>query len=915
MLKKIAKNLQLSIIFLMLVLLSGCDKNFIKPTYKIGFSQCVASDHWRAVMLKEMRRELSFHKDVDFVYEEAGGSSEVQVAQVKKLLAQNIDLLIISPNEAEPLTDVVEEAYDRGIPVVIIDRGISSKKYTAYVGADNYEVGKIAGNYLASSLNGVGDVVEILGLPRSTPAIQRDKGFSDALAAHPQINIVQKVAGNWLKSEANIATQENIDDIVLADAIFAHNDQMALGVYDALAAYDKAIPKLIGVDANSGQGNGLEAITKGIFEASIFYPTGGKEAIRTSLAILKKQPFKRHNTLQTVVVDAANVQLMQMQEHKMDEQQDDIERQQKMLDEQLKVYRGQQFTLNILVASLVFAVVFGAIAFYSLTENWKNNKRIEAQHKVLIENERKLRELTEKASEAKEAKMNFFTNISHEFRTPITLMLLPIAELLKDKQLPADAHRKVALIDKSANRVLKMVNELIDFRKIEFDKMRLSVANVDISKAVQDTVQAFADVAAKKNIDLRIKTSSKSLYANLDMQLFDKVLFNLLANAFKFTPEYGHVYVQLAKENDELTILVEDSGLGISPADIAHVFEPFYQGKATGGNGSGLGLALCKEIVELHGGAIAVTSEENKGSIFSVTIPVVETAKVATATYQVSEDLAKTYTANILTNTVASQPEVSGKNAAKDKSVLIIEDNEDMRTFLQEQLGKTYEIFTAANGKEGFETAVKKVPDLIISDVLMPIADGVTTTKRLKNDLRTSHIPVVLLTARSSQEQRVEGMDAMADAYLTKPFNLEVLQAMANNIISNRDLLRQKYTSQLPLVSGKEIGKLDKKFLNDFDAIIEENLSVESFSVEDISEQIGLSRVQLYRKVKALLNCSVAEYMLNRRLQKAKYLLLNEPDLSIAEITFKTGFSSPNYFSTVFKAKYECTPSDFRKSA
>ncbi|MNQ94434.1 Response regulator PleD [compost metagenome] len=255
------------------------------------------------------------------------------------------------------------------------------------------------------------------------------------------------------------------------------------------------------------------------------------------------------------------------------------------------------------------------------------------------------------------------------------------------------------------------------------------------------------------------------------------------------------------------------------------------------------------------------------------------------------------------------------EQSTKERSILVMEDNEDMLSFLTEQLGKTYEVFTANNGKDGFELAIQQVPDLIISDVFMPEADGLTTTKRLKDDLRTSHIPVVLLTARSSHEQRLEGLGTMADAYLTKPFNLEVLQATLHNMLTNRELLKQKFTSELPSAGNKEVGKIDKKFINDLASIVEANLANENLSVEEISLKIGLSRVQLYRKVKALLNSSVAEYILNRRLQKARYMLLNEPDLSISEITFKTGFTSPNYFATVFKANYQCTPSDFRKNA
>ncbi|RZL65514.1 MAG: response regulator, partial [Pedobacter sp.] len=517
-------------------------------------------------------------------------------------------------------------------------------------------------------------------------------------------------------------------------------------------------------------------------------------------------------------------------------------------------------------------------------------------------------------AEANEEKMRFFTNVSHEFRTPITLMLLSVEELLKDQKLSPESQRKIGLVHKNANRILKMVNELLDFRKIDFNKMKLQIAKVDMVKTVKDIVQSFGDIATKKHIDLRVKSNTKSILVPLDIQLFDKVLYNILANAFKFTQDYGFIYVQVNQIKDELVIEVEDSGVGMSKEDLSHVFEAFYQGNNKQINSSGLGLALCKEIVELHQGSIVLQSELRSGTTCKVSLPLTTNHEIEVVDYTVDNNIAKTYIANIPVENgmVIEQKE---QFANKERSILVMEDNEDMLSFLTEQLGKTYEVFTANNGKDGFELAIQQVPDLIISDVFMPEADGLTTTKRLKEDLRTSHIPVVLLTARSSHEQRLEGLGTMADAYLTKPFNLEVLQATLHNMLSNRELLKQKFTSELPSSGNKEIGKIDKKFINDLASIVEANLANENLSVEEISVKIGLSRVQLYRKVKALLNSSVAEYILNRRLQKARYMLLNEPDLSIAEITFKTGFTSPNYFATVFKANYQCTPSDFRKNA
>lgn len=900
-------------LILIQVLFQGCGSAEEKQHYKIGFSQCVGSDQWRITMLKEMRRELSFHPETEFFYQDAKGNSATQIAQVKSLLNKGIDLLIISPNEAQPLTPIVEEAYEKGIPVIVVDRKITSNKYTAYVGADNYEIGAMAGNYLGNKLSTKVSVIEILGLPRSSPAIERQRGFADALAKYPQVKIQHQYYGNWLKADAAQQVEQHLQQFENVNVVFAHNDQMALGVYQQLKKHNLHHHiKLIGVDALAAKNNGLDFVSNKILDASVLYPTGGKEAIRTAFSILAQKPFNKNNILKTLVVDSSNVQLMKMQEERMDSQQHDILRQQEMLAEQQKIYRSQRFTLNILVISLVLAVVFGGLAFYSLTENWKTNKKLEAQNREIIQSEQQLRQMTAKAAEANEAKIQFFTNVSHEFRTPITLMLLPIEELLKEANLSIHSKSKLLLLQKNAHRILKMVNELIDFRKIEYDKMHLNLGKVDMIALLNEVIQSFKDVAQKKYIDLKLVNSTKQLFAPIDIQLFDKVLFNLIGNAIKFTPNYGKIHISVSNNDDALTLLIEDSGVGMSIDEQDHAFEPFYQGKNVGVQGSGLGLALCKQIVELHNGTITLKSEKDKGTLCQIILPLKMDANLEHAEQQtaITEDERKLYTDNIITEKLQTFKE---DTFLHDKSILIIEDNDDMRIFLQQHLSADYTILTAANGRAGFEQALNHIPDLIISDVLMPDTSGLEATRLLKNDLRTSHIPVVLLTARGSEEQKLEGLDTLADAYLTKPFNMDVLRATIKNVLLNRELLKQKFTSDVPIALSGEVSKLDKKFMNDLASIVEGNLSNENLSVEDISTEIGLSRIQLYRKAKALLDCSIAEYILNRRLQKAKYLLLNEHELSIAEITFQTGFTSPNYFATVFKSKYGLTPTEFKK--
>ncbi|KHJ39414.1 sensor histidine kinase TodS [Pedobacter glucosidilyticus] len=916
-------NKSLVILTFLILITTSCFKAkspVQREEYVIGFSQCVGSDQWRKTMLEEVKRELSFHNGITLFYEDADNDSQKQIEQVNTLLAKKIDLLIISPNEANPLTPIVEEVFKKGIPVVVIDRKTNSKFYTAYVGADNYEIGKMAGEYLANRLNRKGKVWEVMGLPGSSPAIERQRGFYDAINKFPNIKITQQVYGNWLLNKAEKEVLNIKKDPV--DAIFAHNDQMALGAYKALKKnkLEKSV-KIIGVDAlpNGGQ----KQVASGTLSASMLYPTGGKEAIRISLAILKNESFEKENILKSVVIDSTNVQLMKLQTEKMNNQQEDIERQQKMLSEQNKIYKDQEYILNILVISLVLALIFGAVAFIALFENWKNNKQLEAKNQEITKQQEELKEMSAEAKVASEAKFNFFTNISHEFRTPLTLIISPLEELIADASVPQPINNSLKLINRNVIRLLRLVNQLIEFRKIEYDGMKIKPSKNNITEFCKDIIYAFKDIAQKRNIDLKFKSALKDMEIWFDVNMLDKVLFNLLSNAFKFTNSGDKILIGIELENDDhIKIIVQDTGMGMTEDDSKHSFELFYQGKNHQTKGSGLGLALSKEIVELHKGKIEVSSQLGIGTTFTITLPTgdkhlnMEEKYTYELDKTVSYDDIKIYTTDLesIESSTISVNDKEGILTPHEFSILIIEDKDDLRDFLIQKFSQEYEVFSASDGLQGIREAFDQVPDLIISDVVLPNKSGTEIVQTLKNDMRTSHIPIVLLTAKGSIEQRIEGIETMADAYITKPFNLQHLKASVKNLLFNRNLLKTRFTTEIATDNRHNVtNKLDKKFLSEFASIVESNISNEKFNVDDICKQIGISRVQLYRKVKALMDTNITDYILNRRLQRAKYLLLNE-DLTIAEITYQVGFASPTYFSTVFKTQNGCTPSEYKKN-
>lgn len=870
-------------------------------------------------MLEEMKRELSYHPKLIFLYREADGNSQRQIEQVNELLQKNIDLLIISPNEAEPLTPVVEETFHKGIPVIVVDRKISSSLYSAYVGGDNYQIGKIAGEYAAQLMTGKGRIIEVTGLPKSTPAMERHTGFHDALEKYPSLQIIQQVNGEWLKERAEKGLSSLPGQQSDVDLVFAHNDRMALGTYEVYKNKGNPPPKIIGVDGLATKNAGLELVTKKIITATMLYPTGGQEAIQIALQILNKQPFEKENLLQTTVIDSTNVRIMQLQAAKTASQQLQIERQQTNLAQLNAIYNYQRTFLYILISSLIIALTLGGIVFYSLKENRKINKKLQLQNKEILDQKRELEEMSVKARAANDAKLAFFTNISHEFRTPLTLILAPLEELLANTKNQPAQKQNLNLIHKNVIRLLRLVNQLMDFRKIEVDKMRLQASENDLISFVSEIMQSYQSIAHKRDIDLRLITNERSLMVWFDVNMLDKVLFNLLSNAFKFTKDGGFIHLYIAKEeNNEAVIKVEDNGLGMSEEAVKNAFTMFYQGDYENQKGSGLGLALSKELIKLHKGSISLKSEKSKGTTFEIHLPLGKThlekqdmEEKAATPYVFYEDI-KVYTTD-LQPAATERNEVEGVKTGKDYSILIIEDNADLRGFLKKRWAGQYEILEAEDGPSGLRQAFDNVPDVIISDIIIPGKDGMALVNIFKSDVRTSHIPVILLSGQTNIEHQIEGMKNMADVYITKPFDVAFLEQTIKSLIANRSKLKDHFTSELPSnLKTQTLGKIDRKFISEFTALVESNLSNENFSVEDISKSLGVSRVQLYRKVKALLNINVNDYILNTRLQKAKYLLQHE-ESTISEVAYEVGFSSPAYFSTVFKSKFGVTPKAFKE--
>ncbi|MEI2271780.1 substrate-binding domain-containing protein [Sphingobacterium sp. ML3W] len=902
---------------LILLLFWGCQSANQKKKRVIAFSQCIGNDAWRQTMLEEMKRELSFNPDIEFLYRDAQGNNAVQIDQIRELTKAGIDLLIVSPNEAEPLTPIVDSVFQRKIPVIVTDRKTSSGQYNAYVGADNLAIGKLAGQYSQAVLQGKGRVGLVTGLSGTSASIEREKGFMQSISAASGIQVSAIIHGGWEKNIAYTKMREHIAQMTQSDIIFTFNDQMAMGVKKALdeAQLQKDI-KIIGVDALPGPGNGLEQIIQGHMYASILYPTGGTEAIRTALAIINNQPYRRENILATAVIDRTNAELLALQSQKIQQQQVDIDTRQEFITEQNRIYQNQKSVLNVLVVSLVLAVVFGGISIIVIKSNWEKNKHLEIQNGEILSQQKQIVEMSSQIQQAAEIKNNFFTNISHEFKTPLTLILAPIEDLEMRKDLSEDIREQLSRVKRSAKKLQRLVSDLIDIHRISKAKIKLQVSAVHIDPFIQQVINSFKPLLKKSRISISYINKSMLKEVWIDEYLMEQVLSNLLSNAIKHTTTSGRIEISLEENNfkDYFYLRVLDNGLGISPIDIEHIFDPFYQGTGSR-NGSGIGLAYVKQIVELHHGQITASSKLGHGSIFTLRMPIGNTH------YQQEEIIAAVSGVkpvfkqqDFLDTEVKSPDKNLSFHSNKSKSIMIVEDDDEIRDYLSSILKNDYNLFLARDSHQASTLMKAHFPDLVLTDIMLPDGSGLDILKDIKTFYQTAHIPVILLSALANEETILEGSLLKADDYITKPFNAALLRARIANMLQSRHQLKEKYSSnveQFDSTQSDTINESDRRFLNSFSAIVESKLSDQRLSVDDIAGELNLSRVQLYRKVKQLLDCSISEYIVERRLKKAKSLMAD--GLNINEIYSNVGFSSASYFASAFKKKYGQSPSTFKK--
>ena len=876
------KKVHIVLCFVGLLVLAGCNRNTKK--YVVGVSQC-SEDIWRNKLNDELLMETYQHKDVELLFASAKDNDKLQTEQIEKFIQRGVDLLIISPNQVHSITPVIDKAYDKGIPVILFDRKTDSQKYTAFIGADNVKVGKTIGEFIAKTLHGEGKVIEIKGLDNSSPAIDRHKGFVQALSKYPNIQLKRTLSGEWTTESGYKSIKSAIADAKDCNIIWGQNDRMAEGAQRAMAEVGIHNVQYVGTDALPSKGGGIEAVDAGKLLASYIYPTRGDMVMQLAMRILKKQPFHRDNYLKGALVTKDNAKVLLLQNEEMMKQRSRLSDLNSKVDIYLAQYNHQK--IYMLLGGVIIALLIGLIVYIYRT--------------IILR-----RELEEQATNAK---LQFFTNISHELRTPLTLIADPIEHIVNDENLTKQQRNMLQIVEKNVSILMRLVNEILDFRKIQNKKMELTLSEFELTHYLKEWASTFESIATKRKIKVELITPAP-IRLCADIYKVERICYNLLSNALKYTSEGGSITIKAKSTDETVEICIKDTGKGIAKEDIKHIFDRFYQVRNGSKDGTGIGLAIVKAFTELQGGTAKVESEVGKGSEFTITLP----KRVAGDNFQPAEE---TYTMNDFLDESSAVTDISTENKVskitsdrqEDKPrVLVIDDNADIRAYATALLGDEYDVMEASDGAEGLRKAVREVPDVVVCDVMMSGMDGLECCKRLKADSLTCHIPVILLTAKTLDEHRAEGYAYGADAYLTKPFNGNVLKARIKNLITNRKLMKIVFgndAQQEPIEAVAQ--SAESQFVEKFRTIIQANLGNSELNVETISHEMGISRAQLYRKIKSITGISPNDIVREARMRRADRLL-ETTDKSVSEIAYEVGFSSPSYFTKCYREFFGRTP-------
>ncbi len=926
------KYIPLILTLFLATLLSACSED--KPHYRIGVSQC-SQDIWHDQMNREMKREAAFDKHVKLDFRCAHDNNALQIRQIDSLLKSGIDLLVLTPNESKALAPAVERAMEMGIPVVLADRKVATQRYTAYVGADNRSIGRDVGAYLVRILPHGGTVAEFAGQLKVSATSDRHDGLMDVISSHPEIRIVAQVESGWEGPRVESQVDSMLRSGTIPQVVLAPNDRTGMRIRHALVKAGHPDIKIVGIDGLAQPGGGLDNVEQGDILATFVYPTGGDKVVQTALRILRHEPYKRDTRLRSALIDASTARIFRMQYEQIAESEKRIDLMGQEIDEYLSHFSMQKL---LLIACVIIILLIGIMTgmgvrlYYATVQRNDNLKR---QKQKLEEQRDQLVRISKELEETTQSKISFFTGVSHDLRTPLTLILAPVEQLQEAPNLTEEQHALLHVVQTNADILLRLVGQTLDFRKFENGQLRLNPQVLNTRQAVDRWCSPFTALARKRMVRFSIHTEAlptegEDATGRYDAPKMESIVYNILSNAFKFTPEGGRITVTASLTKDAadgqtmLQLVMEDTGQGIDADKLPRIFDRFYQADATH-DGSGIGLATVKTYVKLMKGTVRAESVRGTGTRFIVCVPTnpkepdqpndAPTTMIDDMTASRSmAQLTRPATCNMPSDADPSSPsDDAAEMADKRPTVLVIDDNEEIRAYISLLLRKDYDVRTAANGKEGLDMTRRLLPDIVVCDMMMPVMDGRECCRHIKEEWQTSHIPVMMLTACTMDDDRIAAFDCGADSYISKPFSPEMFRSRLRNLLDNRRRMQEFFRDQTGASQAElsaDASEVDKSFIERLRAIIEEHLSDTDLSVESLASQVGMGRSQLYRKVKQLTGYSPVELIRLRRIKKAAELL-TRTEKSVSEIAYEVGFASPSYLTKCFKDYFGVSPKEY----
>ncbi len=896
-----------------LLMASSCGRKGDDTRYKVIFSY--TGSVWYQKAAKEFAQETYIHQEIDLRLMSSATPSD-QVADLMALRPDDADLVIIVPL-GEEFIQAVEYLHGLGVSVILYDHKVDTDKYSAFVTVDNYLIGQQIGDYTKLQLEKGGNILLIRGFPFLETDQHRYEGFYASMGegdAPQKYKVIAELEGRQNPER----TLQGVVDILQGlprctrvDAVVAFSDNMAAmarKAFDSLR-FQRPLPMFVGVNALSGPDGGIEMVDTGVLSATFFYPFGGHELMELVLKILHGEPYEKDVSLKTTYVDKSNVKVVKLQTEQLEKQRALLEELNRILSDSLARYADQKtiILLGALVLALIL-IIFGILmALYRVS--------IRSQ-KRLNQHNQDLRSLAQELEEANKAKLQFFTNISHEFKTPLSLIVNPLDNLLEAKDLPAEERASLQMMQRNAGRLQALINEILDFQQYEAGKLKTHPEPVDLDAFLRETNALFSDIIRTKQVKFSYEAAPASYKMLLDKGMVEKIYFNLLSNAFKFVKEAGEIRIRMrpslldGRRMVEVSVFNSDSF--ITAGKLTEIFQRFYKIDSTDNTpGTGIGLALAAALSDAMEGDIKAASEEGIGTTFTFHLPFKAT-ELPVGDSGVSGP--SSYARTKLWQMSPAEMDYSMLDETDDglrPRVLVIDDNADMRQYLKGVLKKDYFVYLAEDGREGIQRAVQILPQIIICDILMPGIDGYGVCKTLKQDARTSAIPVILLSACSMDEQVAEGFESGADAYIRKPFSAHILKVRIQKLIEKADTIRKSTGNGWLLGNDRPISSTQEAFLNKIKKYIEQHLT-EEISIPDLVKDTCVSKSKFYRDLREITDYSPIDMINLIRIRRAQNLILSG-GRNISQAALETGFSSTAYFSRVFLKYYKETPGNWVK--